>query len=655
MESSIDVHSNAEEDETFQVTDGNNVVYAQEVRDTVFVQDGQLLIPFTGHTVMLQDHQGNYQQYIINDSDLLNPEDVSVSDLQFTGEVESETEPSIIYYTGNYSSQSEDNTMFTEDSEDNSPEIKLENYKEDGVVNDARLTIGDELQLPMYTLYENGKFNLQTLNEDPQLLSKNGEFQLQIDTLQQSLSLDETVRSGDLLDFNKITGKNLITGQVVTLDGYFDKLQKRLNTSSENALHSTRRKFSKLSELINKKMTIRKMEGGKKIVGKILHVQTNDNFKIDTSAQPKRVESKDAKVASRPQIIIKKQIVTRKNFDANVGKTLAGLMDLESVQHKLQNKNLIVKLIDKVYQFGTNQVNKTVSYVYGHMELMQDSIPKWQFILQNGTDTGDDDTDQLFVTDTMSNNSSIDTKIKRTQDGGMDFSEIAFLTMITVKDPNGRRSTKVNVNSQQDCNVCQLCNKVFRTSSQMRKHFINIHFSEKWICCEICGKLVANKSVLQRHKRIHTEEKWFLCSKCPKSFNTSGNLKRHITVHDQSLRPLECSVCTQRFTDESSLRKHLLIHTGIRAYTCEQCNRGFRNQGDLNYHKRIHDPIKQYSCDVCGRAFSRHSNLVRHIEVHRGSGALHQCNICGCSYSFASSLTRHIVQKHIGAKQNQQE
>lgn len=91
----------------------------------------------------------------------------------------------------------------------------------------------------------------------------------------------------------------------------------------------------------------------------------------------------------QPQIIIKKHLVTRENFDYNIGKTLAGLMDMESVQRSLQNKNLVVKLVEKTYDRNTDEFNRTVSYVYGHMELIQcdtenPDSQQWTFVLHSG-------------------------------------------------------------------------------------------------------------------------------------------------------------------------------------------------------------------------------------------------------------------------------
>ncbi|KAF2897071.1 hypothetical protein ILUMI_09098 [Ignelater luminosus] len=749
---------------------------------TIFVQQGQYVIPVGGHAVILQDDQGDFEQYIINNV-------VTDEDTQETDEIQEVVGQPIIYYSGEFTDQSEvfedggdssENTNIVDEVvEDESNAIvkhfKLEsnyiqNYQDEQTNDDSSiennfLQVQDETgtdkiiiatneqQQPQYqyAILKNGKLHLQTLDiVDAVHCSienneQNQQLQERLEAFQQSITMDDAPSATSTVDLDKITGRNLITGQTVTLDSYFDKLQRRLaaadvtnqcltyntkkrrRTNSFQESQSVNKKVNKNStpneSFINKKIIVGKTSNGKRIVGKIVRVEvggkkdenicteetqsteaeisntkivqndqvgsemtsyisnvsltTDENKDLGLIADSQDVSSKlsvlnwDSQDEStvQPQIIIKKHLVTRENFDYNIGKTLAGLMDMETVQRSLQNKNLVVKLVEKTYDRNADEFNRTVSYVYGHMELIQCDIEnpdsqQWTFVLHNGNsnitkengdnngninENGSEEQVSSSMNEKQEEEINHDSDIIAASgneeirdddcdaDEGRDalemedvwapYDETASVTITITVDKNGKKSTRVNLSPQQSESRCSICNKEFKTGIQMRKH---------------------------RHRKIHaTDERWYQCPQCSKSFNTAGSLKRHLTVHDPSLRPLECSVCAQRFTDESSLRKHLLIHTGIRAYTCDICSRAFVNQGDLNFHRRIHDPVKQYRCEVCGQEFSRHSNLVRHAEIHRGAGALHRCDICGCSYSFVSSLTRHIVQKHINQPQQQ--
>ncbi|XP_031330341.1 putative zinc finger protein 286B [Photinus pyralis] len=522
----------------------------------LFLQQGQFIVPLDGHTVVLEDGQ----QYLVNN----------------LGDNGCKTESPIVYYT-NEEYYDEDSasqyTFIVDNGESNETEG-------DQVVFDSELE-----PICEYAILKDGKLHLQTV---------------EMEELQASEA--ETADDDDVhtVDLKKITGRNLVTGQTVTLDRYFQKLQTQLS-SEESAADDG-------GGLVNRKVTIGKTAGGKRIVGKILHFQSSES--VD------KMTVKNEEDAVQPLIVRKEQrILTKENCDMNIVKTLAGLMDLESVRNKMRNKKLVVKIVDKIYGSQTNDFTKTVAYVYGHMAQVNDE--DWTFDVHDVNDTNSDGSSTVFV------------------------------TILTTVDCQGKKSMRVNLVPSFESARCRLCAKEFKSAQQLRRHVLNSHGNHQVHTCDRCGKNFVNGSLLERHKRMLACHKLFQCSKCPKSFNSAGSLKRHITIHDPSLRPLECTVCSQRFTDESSLKKHLLIHTGIRAYTCNVCTRSFRNRGDLNFHRRIHDPVKQFCCEICGRAFSRYSNMLRHTDIHRGTGTLHRCDICGCSYSFISSLTRHIVQKHV--------
>lgn len=123
------------------------------------------------------------------------------------------------------------------------------------------------------------------MGEDLQVIQDNDhqqELEDQLAALQQSISLDDTLQTATI-DLEKITGRNLITGQTVTLDGYFEKLQKHIHTidlttppsTCKGSREQNKRKQAESEDIINKKFMVGKTSKGKKIVGKIVHIQTN--------------------------------------------------------------------------------------------------------------------------------------------------------------------------------------------------------------------------------------------------------------------------------------------------------------------------------------------------------------------------------------------
>ena len=59
--------------------------------------------------------------------------------------------------------------------------------------------------------------------------------------------------------------------------------------------------------------------------------------------------------------------------------------------------------------------------------------------------------------------------------------------------------------------------------------------------------------------RIHTNENPYECDFCDKVFRDSSDLKKHVRTHTNE-RPYECDVCEKRFRQSHHLQSHKLIH-----------------------------------------------------------------------------------------------
>ncbi|XP_077405072.1 uncharacterized protein LOC144037444 [Vanacampus margaritifer] len=144
---------------------------------------------------------------------------------------------------------------------------------------------------------------------------------------------------------------------------------------------------------------------------------------------------------------------------------------------------------------------------------------------------------------------------------------------------------EVHLRSDTDCegdNEQLKCSEKVKIGNkkmtQMRK---------KGFPCSVCGKSLANKSVLHRHMRTHTGEK-----------------------------PFSCSVCGQKFSEKQVMVKHIRTHTGEKPFSCLVCGRKFSQKQNMVIHMGTHTKEKRFICSVCGKKFSQKQYMIRHMRTH---------------------------------------
>lgn len=183
------------------------------------------------------------------------------------------------------------------------------------------------------------------------------------------------------------------------------------------------------------------------------------------------------------------------------------------------------------------------------------------------------------------------------------------------------------------------------------------------IMCDVCGKVMKNKSSLARHSFIHTGKKPFACHLCDLRFNRRDNLQHHLSrLHPNGVAKLEkqrevqawlCAVCGKTFSCRSRLKTHEVIHSGVKPYRCDLCPKAYMRTNDLEHHKKIvhvdgaAQPQQSSSllCDFCGKEFKCRSQLAVHFQTHTGERP-HLCDICGRKFGRQYQLKRHKILVH---------
>ncbi|XP_028290702.1 zinc finger protein 90-like isoform X2 [Gouania willdenowi] len=181
--------------------------------------------------------------------------------------------------------------------------------------------------------------------------------------------------------------------------------------------------------------------------------------------------------------------------------------------------------------------------------------------------------------------------------------------------------------------------------------------------CDVCGKVMKNKSSLARHSFIHTGNKPFSCHLCKFRFNRRDNLQHHLShVHPEGVAKLEkprslqswlCAVCGKTFNCRSRLKTHEVIHSGVKPYRCDLCPKAYMRTNDLEHHKKVVHADggallpSSLLCDFCGKEFKCRSQLSVHFQTHTGERP-HLCDVCGRKFARKYQLKRHKLLLHGG-------
>lgn len=167
--------------------------------------------------------------------------------------------------------------------------------------------------------------------------------------------------------------------------------------------------------------------------------------------------------------------------------------------------------------------------------------------------------------------------------------------------------------------------------------------------CQTCDRHFASSSALIRHQRLHNAQNptQHQCDQCPKSFSDFKHWQMHIKTRSCGLQSRTCEICQKVLVDKTRLTIHMRTHSGQKPFQCTLCDKSFSQKRSLTEHHLVHEKTRRFKCDICDRSFVQKNHFKYHMaSVHNQlpdghESKAHSCRLCGKFFAFQFQLKKH--------------
>jgi hypothetical protein len=194
--------------------------------------------------------------------------------------------------------------------------------------------------------------------------------------------------------------------------------------------------------------------------------------------------------------------------------------------------------------------------------------------------------------------------------------------------------------SKRSQRACEICCKVFRDNSCLKKHTEKIHLRLKPYLCDICARNFSDRreyfggypQMMSWQKSTFQSPPWNF----PEIVYRDTDLWPLLPLkswHHLRMTPIKQEIILKMCRENifsGSLIYHMSSHLGV-SIQCRLCPRKFSNEKALQkHHIYVHSENKPYICEICGAKYVRPYLLRNHIKSHNqpAKEKNHSCEIC---------------------------
>ena len=152
-------------------------------------------------------------------------------------------------------------------------------------------------------------------------------------------------------------------------------------------------------------------------------------------------------------------------------------------------------------------------------------------------------------------------------------------------------------------------------------------------------------------KKRHDIATPYQCPKCDLSYSTSIELRKHfLNVHKSEKTIVGSDAFEEKDTFELDLSTNIIVHDKKKPHKCENCSRTFFHKSQLKVHQQNKIPCtkgkKEFECNICEASFSRKGHWAEHMQKRHDIDKPYLCEKCDLGYSTSVELRKHFLYVH---------
>ena len=209
---------------------------------------------------------------------------------------------------------------------------------------------------------------------------------------------------------------------------------------------------------------------------------------------------------------------------------------------------------------------------------------------------------------------------------------------------NARFIDHLKVHTGEKPFKCDSCDYEGKDACHLKQHQLK-HSNEKMYFCKYCDYRANYKNSIYNHERVmHTYSgTLFQCSLC--DFKTLHDHKRlaHVTAHEQNIH-FDCNICGKVIYDKTDFKYHLRKHNAEprkKNIVCSECDKKFYNNAQLTAHMFQHTGKKEFKCRLCGLEYCAFAKMKKHFLKRHSNEKVFRCEPCDFVTSNLRENNRH--------------